>query len=131
MLLVEHEKRQFTKNATTSEMTQFYEDGFTAVVFVVSLYKVPSTAVLLLAQYYMDGPTLVTKVQFYEDGRTQVVLGALMAVFLFCLHGLRVLWPESFIKGELSQHNIDYHSNGWRMLIAWQANGSMVPSSLS
>lgn len=42
---------------------------------------------------------------------TQFVLGVSMAVFLFCLHGLVVLWPKGF-EGELPQHDIDCCSNG-------------------
>ena len=79
----------------------------------------------------MDGPTPVTVVHFYKYGPIQLKLGASMAVFLFCLHGLRVLWPNGFIKGELPLHDLDCRGNGWRMLIASQGNGSVVPSSLS
>ena len=67
----------------------------------------------------------------HKGDLTQLVLVISMAVFLFCLHGLKVLWPKGFNKGELRQHNVDCHSNWWMMLIAWQANGSLVPSSLS
>lgn len=111
--LAEHEKQWLAKNAT-SEITELVEGGDNAVVWVVYLYEVglPSSAVLLLAQYYMDGPTIVAEVQFHEDGPTQLVLGVCMAVFLFFLHGLRVLCPKSFVKGELPQHDIDCRGNG-------------------
>jgi hypothetical protein len=117
--IAEHEKRWLTKYAT-SEITELDEAGYNAVVWVMNLYEVglPSSAVLLLAEYYMDGPTIVAEVQFHEDGPTQLVLGTSMAVFLFFLHGLRVLYPRSFIKGELQQHDIDCRGIGWRMLIA-------------
>jgi uncharacterized membrane protein len=36
---------------------------------------------------------------FSIDSPAQVVLGVFMAVILFCLHGLRVLWPKGF-EGE-------------------------------
>ena len=42
---------------------------------------------------------------------TQYMLGFSMAVFLFCLHGLMVLWPKGF-EGELTQHDISCCSNG-------------------
>ena len=35
---------------------------------------------------------------------TQFVLGVSMTVFLFCIHGLRVLWPKGF-EGEVSLHD--------------------------
>jgi hypothetical protein len=38
---------------------------------------------------------------FIKDGTIQLVFGILMAVSLFCLEGLRVLWPESFVEGAL------------------------------
>jgi hypothetical protein len=128
---VEQEKRWYTELANTGDL---YEEGITEIVMVEVLdflIGLPSSAVIYLTKYYMDGPTLVAEVQFYEDGPAQLVLGVSMAVFLFCLHGLRVLWPKGFIKGELSQHDIDGRNNGLMMLIAWQANGSMVFSSLS
>ena len=45
------------------------------------------------------------EVQLSKGCRTQVVLGVSMAVFLFCLHGLRVARPRGF-EGELPQHNL-------------------------
>ena len=50
-------------------------------------------------------------------GDSQLVLAVSMAVVLFCIHGLRVVWPKSF-EGELLQHGIDCRSRGWRMLIS-------------
>jgi hypothetical protein len=47
---------------------------------------------------------------FSKDGLTQIVLGSSMAVFLFCLRGLRVLRPKGF-GGELPQHDVDCRSN--------------------
>jgi hypothetical protein len=46
-----------------------------------------------------DQPLLVVP-KPNNDGPAQLMLGISMAVFLFCLHGLRVLWPKSF-QGEL------------------------------
>ena len=34
--------------------------------------------------------------QLYEDGYILHVLGVSMAVFLFCIYGLRALWPKRF-----------------------------------
>jgi hypothetical protein len=62
--------------------------------------------------YYMGAtpvtPGPVAEVLFYKDSgsRSQLALGASMAVLLFCLHGLRVLCPKGFVKGELQQHDI-------------------------
>jgi hypothetical protein len=50
--------------------------------------------------------TVVSKVNFFKNGFIHFVLGASMTVFLFCLYGLRVFWPEGFIKGELPQHDV-------------------------
>jgi hypothetical protein len=118
MSLVEHTKREYAEYATPSEMAQYFEDGLAGIVWLIPLDQVPSTAVVLAVQLYMDGPTLVTELGFYKDSPTQLVLAASMAVILFCLHGLRVLWPKGFIKGESPQHNVDCRRNGWRMLIA-------------
>jgi hypothetical protein len=79
----------------------------------------------------LDDSELVMTMRSHKGDLTQLVLVISMAVFLFCLHGLKVLWPKGFNKGELRQHDVDCHSNWWRMLIARQANGSLVPSSLS
>ncbi|KAF8473096.1 hypothetical protein DFH94DRAFT_150887 [Russula ochroleuca] len=38
--------------------------------------------------------------QLYENGYILHALGAFMAVFLFCIHGSRVLWPRPF-QGKL------------------------------
>ena len=38
--------------------------------------------------------------QLYENGYILRALGAFMALFLFCIHGSRVLWPKRF-QGEL------------------------------
>jgi hypothetical protein len=67
-----------------------------------------------------------TSEQFIKDGPTQIVLGASMTVFRFCLYGLKVLWPKSF-EGKLPRHDIDYRSNE---LIAQQATGVTLSSSL-
>lgn len=48
-----------------------------------------------------------TTMQLYEGGHNLYLLGASMAVFLFCLYGFRVLWPKCF-QGESSQHDIDF-----------------------
>ena len=52
------------------------------------------------------------EIQLSKDCRTQVVLGISMAVFLFCLHGLRVVRPKGF-EGESPQHGL----TRWNMLI--------------
>ena len=52
--------------------------------------------------------TLTTR--FYNDGYVLQVLVASMALFLFCIHGLRVLWPKR-LQGEFSRYDIDFHSN--------------------
>ena len=39
--------------------------------------------------------------QSNKDGSTNFMLGVSMAIFLFCLHGLGVVWPKGF-DGELS-----------------------------
>jgi hypothetical protein len=94
-----------------------------------------SSAFSLATYYYDDTSTLVTElVRYYRHSSIQLVLGACVAVFLFCLHSLRVLCPErfmTFIKGELLHRQIDCCSNRWRVLIAWQADGSTFISSLS
>jgi hypothetical protein len=69
-------------------------------------------------------------VQFSKDSHIQLVLAVSMAVFLFCLHGLRVLWPKCF-EGELPQHDVDCRSNWWGILIVWQAIGSVLFSCLA
>ena len=66
-----------------------------------------STMTWSLAQLTLrskDGPTR-------PSPYIQTALGFFMAVVLFCLHGLRVLWPKGF-DGELPQHDIDSRSNG-------------------
>jgi hypothetical protein len=60
-------------------------------------------------------PTSEGVPQICEDSPTQLVLGVSTAVFLFCLHGLRVLWPKCF-EGELPQHD---RSNRWSVMIAF------------
>lgn len=81
-----------------------------------------STAFSLAIYHYDDTSTLLAEqVQFYRHSSIQLVLGASVAVFLFCLHGLRVLCPErflTFIKGELSRRQIDCCGNRWSVLIA-------------
>ena len=59
----------------------------------------------------------------------QFMFGVAMAVFLFCLHGLRVSWPKHF-QGPLTQHDINYRTNGW-MLIERQSMGAVLSSSLT
>lgn len=63
--------------------------------------------------------------QFSKDASTHLALGIFLAVYLFCIQSLRVLWP-SVIEGGLTQHDIDCPSRNdkWRILltaIAWQA----------
>ena len=77
-------------------------------------------AVRILAQLSNGGPT-----------HTQAVLGISVAVCLFSLIGLRVVWPRVF-KGELLlQHDIDCLINERRMTITWQAMGAILSSSLT
>jgi len=109
MSLVEHEELHFVirKYTTDNPTTQFYGHNMFADDVQVPLVEYVDTRdtsnPLLAPEFYsryMDGHTIVTKFLFYEDSRSQLVLGASMAVFLFCLHGLRILWPKGFIKGE-------------------------------
>jgi hypothetical protein len=44
--------------------------------------------------------------QFSKNASTHLALGISLAVYLFCIHSLRVLRPGVF-EGELSQHYID------------------------
>jgi hypothetical protein len=62
---------------------------------------------------YVDDPPwrLMMTSQLYEDGYILHVLGSSMAIFLFCLYGLQVLWPKR-LQGELPQHRIDFYSGG-------------------
>ena len=73
--------------------------------FVVDATSRDNTARGLAQQVLssMDSPTRLAPL-------IQMSLGFSMAIFLFCLHGLRVLWPKHF-EGELPRH-IDYRSNG-------------------
>jgi hypothetical protein len=66
--------------------------------------------------------------QFSKEGFTLFVSGVSMVVFEFCMRGLRVLWPKHF-EGELPLHDVDYHSGGGRILIAWQAINAMLMAS--
>ena len=77
-------------------------------------------AVRVLAQYSHGGPTHI-----------QAVLGISIAVCLFGLIGLRVLWPGVLEGKLLLQHDIDCRINAWRMTINWQAKGAILSSSLT
>jgi hypothetical protein len=78
------------------------------------------TVIGLVVNFSMDFPT-----------HWQVVLALSMVVFQVCqsLHSCGMLSPEDF-EGKLPQHHIDWRSNGWLTLIAWQALGPLL-SSLS
>jgi hypothetical protein len=54
--------------------------------------------------------------QVRKDDATQVKLGFSMFVASFLLFLGGLVWPEG-LKGEFPQHDIDYRSNEWRMLI--------------
>jgi hypothetical protein len=77
-------------------------------------FEVPFTMRATSREYNLKLPTpggvIVMEAQFYEDSFTWLVLGASMAVFLFCLHGLRVLWPKGFTKGKLPHRDIGCRS---------------------
>jgi len=47
-----------------------------------------------------------SEVAQFSKGPTQFVFGVSVVVFLFCLQGLRALWPKGF-EGELPQHYIN------------------------
>jgi hypothetical protein len=111
-LLLAAQVMSAAKYATTTKMTQFYGDG-TLVIHPDLKGEDRSFP----GQYYMRDPVHVSNVLFYKDSRSRLALGVSVAVFLFCLHGLRVLRPKSVIKGELPQHD-NCHINGWRVLIA-------------
>ena len=44
--------------------------------------------------------------QFSKDAPTHLALGIFLAVYLFCIHSLRVFWPR-VREGELPQHDVD------------------------
>ncbi|KAH9979694.1 hypothetical protein BJV77DRAFT_438366 [Russula vinacea] len=48
----------------------------------------------------LDDSELVMTMRSHKGDLTQLVLVISMAVFLFCLHGLKVLWPKGFNKGK-------------------------------
>lgn len=57
---------------------------------------------------------LAKYIKFYKRSSIQLVFAASMAVFLFCIHSLRVLCPErfvTFINGELPHRQINCCSN--------------------
>lgn len=67
----------------------------------------------------LDPPVqFVMTSQLYEDGYILRVLGVSMAVFLFCLYGLRVLWPKRF-QSKLQLATTLYRILLRRMLIVW------------
>jgi len=100
MSFVEKTKQLVINTASSTEALKRNEYNW--VVYVQHICEEPSTAVQFLALYDVDS---VKDVQFHKHGPSQLVLVFSMAVFLFCLHGLKVLWPKGFIQGELPQHD--------------------------
>ncbi|KAF8467899.1 hypothetical protein DFH94DRAFT_816876 [Russula ochroleuca] len=99
MSLVEEIKRDAIDSATSDRMIEKFKD--TWMVFEKQIYKDLSTnlytAIQLVALYDMD---IVADIQFRRDGPIQILLAIFIAVFLFGLHGLKVLRPEGFAKGK-------------------------------
>jgi uncharacterized membrane protein len=101
--------------------------GANGILCTVHLWII-SVLPLLLAVERMSPNSYVEEITSHPRARralyklffTQAVLEFFMAVFLFSLHGMRVLWPRGF-KGEFLLHGIDCRGNGRRMLIEWQA----------
>lgn len=105
MSLVEEIKRDAIDSATSDRMIEKFKD--TWMVFEKQIYKDLSTnlytAIQLVALYDMD---IVADIQFRRDGPIQILLAIFIAVFLFGLHGLKVLRPEGFAKGTFPGHDI-------------------------
>ena len=114
MSFVEESKQAIIDTASSNMALKENENIW--VVYVQLIHEEPSTALQYLALYDVG---FVNDVQFYNYGPFQLVLVFSMAIFLFFLHGLKVLWPKSFIQGEFPHYDNDCRGNSWRMLIAW------------
>jgi hypothetical protein len=57
--------------------------------------------------------------QLSKDNSMHLALEVALAVYLFCIHSLRVMRPGGF-GGESPQHNIDCCRDKWRILIVLQ-----------
>ena len=66
--------------------------------------------------------------QLYGNAYILHALGAFMALFLFCVHGSRVLWPKRF-QGELPAW-YRFYGDEQKILIPWQAMCTMLSSCL-
>lgn len=106
MSFVEETKQLVINTASSNEALKRNEYNW--VVYVQHICEEPSTALQFLALYDVG---FVKDVQFHNDGPFQLVLVFSMAIFLFCLHGLKVLWPKGFIQGELPQYDNDCRGN--------------------
>ncbi|KAH9993605.1 hypothetical protein BJV77DRAFT_1067194 [Russula vinacea] len=95
MSFVEETKQLVINTASSNEALKRNEYNW--VVYVQHICEEPSTALQFLALYDVG---FVKDVQFHNDGPFQLVLVFSMAIFLFCLHGLKVLWPKGFIQGK-------------------------------
>jgi hypothetical protein len=114
MSFVEETKQLVINTASSNEALKRNEYNW--VVYVQHICEEPATALQFLALYDVG---FVKDVQFHNDGPFQLVLVFSMAIFLFCLHGLKVLWPKGFIQGEFPHYDNDCRGNSWTMLIAW------------
>ena len=88
-------------------------DGIVFVVHTKRQLVEDATGIAGLTQQDLARRTLIGEDSLTRpSAHIQTTIGLFMAIYLFGLHGLRVvLWPKG-LEGELPRHDIGHRSNG-------------------